>query len=91
MPAKIPEILATKNRPNKSDDDNVSNTSDEGDSENSDVDSDSEDSEGNQTSKFVNSARPRNESSENKKVRTKTIQISLVYLKEALRCIFFSY
>ncbi|XP_033230984.1 serine/threonine-protein kinase RIO1 [Belonocnema kinseyi] len=74
MPAKIPEILATKDRSNKSDEDGVTSSSDEEDSENSDLEDYSEDSEGNKISKFINAARPRNETSENKKARKKAVK-----------------
>lgn len=63
-PVEIPEIIAAKNLHDENDDAS-SNSEEDSDSENSD---DSANDEDEKTSKFVNAARPRNESLESKKV-----------------------
>ncbi|XP_043464414.1 serine/threonine-protein kinase RIO1-like [Leptopilina heterotoma] len=69
-PVEIPEIIAAKNLDDE-DDDASSNSEEDSDSENSD---DSANNEDEKTSKFVNAARPRNESLESKKARKKAIK-----------------
>ncbi|XP_072766157.1 serine/threonine-protein kinase RIO1 [Anoplolepis gracilipes] len=69
-PAETPEILADKHKKdNKNIEDESDTCSSEG-SDNSDSENDSEDNK----SKFVNSARPRNESPDSKKARKKAVK-----------------
>lgn len=69
-PAETPEILANKHKKNNKDveEENSCSSSSE-DSDNSDSENDSETQSDDNKSKFVNSARPRNESPDSKKVR----------------------
>lgn len=68
-PVEIPEIIATKDG-NLNDDISSSNSDVDSDSENSDNEMNNEDEK---NSKFINAARPRNESLESKKVYMKLL------------------
>ncbi|KAL6260388.1 hypothetical protein P5V15_007916 [Pogonomyrmex californicus] len=73
-PAETPEILASKHKDKDMKKENDSYTSSEN-SDNSDNENESETSnEDNKQSKFVNSARPRNESPESRKARKKAVK-----------------
>lgn len=70
-PAETPEILANKHKKNNKniEEENSSCCSSSEDSDNSDSENNSETKSDDNESKFVNSARPRNESPDSKKVR----------------------
>lgn len=74
-PAETPEILANKHKKNNKDveEENSCSSSSE-DSDNSDNENDSETQSDDNKSKFVNSARPRNESPDSKKARKKAVK-----------------
>ncbi|XP_070164692.1 serine/threonine-protein kinase RIO1 [Polyergus mexicanus] len=73
-PAETPEILADKHKKDKNIGKESDTCSSSEDSNNSDNENDSETKSENNKSKFINSARPRNESPDSKKARKKTVK-----------------
>lgn len=68
-PAEAPEILADKHKKDKNTEKESDTCSFSEDSDNSESENDSETKSEDNKSKFINSARPRNESPDSKKVR----------------------
>lgn len=73
-PAKVPEILEKKHNKDRTSSCNSDSESSEDDSESDSEDNSEAESEKSVKSKFVNSARPRDESPESRKVRFFLIQ-----------------
>ncbi|KAM0735907.1 Serine/threonine-protein kinase RIO1 [Formica fusca] len=73
-PAEAPEILADKHKKDKNTEKESDTCSFSEDSDNSESENDSETKSEDNKSKFINSARPRNESPDSKKARKKTVK-----------------